>query len=61
MRDWVFDFLRNEFLKKMNISRNIIATISTIANMDAYTVICMILQKYGYAYVLKWVWWLALL
>lgn len=45
----------------MNVSKKIIATISTIANMDAYTVISMILQKYGYGYLLKWVFWLSLI
>jgi len=59
--DYVFDFLRNEFLKKINMSKNIIATISTIVNMDAYTVIGLILQKYGYGYLLKWVFWLSLI
>jgi len=59
--DYVFDFLRNEFLKKINMSKNIIATISTIVNMDSYTVIGLILQKYGYGYLLKWVFWLSLI
>ncbi len=59
--DYVFDLLRNEFLKKINMSKNIIATISTIVNMDAYTVIGLILQKYGYGYLLKWVFWLSLI
>jgi len=59
--DYIFELLRNEFLKKINVSKNIITIITTIVNMDIYTVIGLILQKYGYGYLLKWVFWLSLI
>jgi hypothetical protein len=59
--DYVFDFLRDEFLKKAGIPRRIIALVSTIANIDGFFVINLILEKYGYAYLLKWIWWLSLI
>jgi len=59
--DYVCDYLRDEFLKKTGIPRRIIALVSTIANIDGLFVINLILEKYGYAYLLKWIWWLSIL
>jgi hypothetical protein len=57
--NYIFDYLRDAFLKKIGIPMRIVSAINTVMNLDGYSVIRMILTHFGYLKFVSIVWWLA--
>jgi hypothetical protein len=61
--DYITDYFRHKILKfteqTLNISSKIILYIETIINLSAFDIIKIILQKYGFGYLLKYVFYLS--
>jgi len=55
------EYLRDEFMKKIGIPLRVITSINTVMNLDGYSVIRMILTKFGYAKFVSWVFWVSLI
>ena len=53
--DYIFDYLRNQFMKRMGISMRIISAINTVSNLSGWSILQMILTKFGYAKFVNWV------
>jgi hypothetical protein len=67
INDTIFDYITQYFRDKilnfteqtLNVSSKIILYIQTIINLTAYDIIKIILQKYGFGYLLKFVFYLS--
>jgi len=67
INDTIFDYITQYFRDKiinfteqtLNVSSKIILYIETIINLTAYDIIKIILQKYGFGYLLKFVFYLS--
>jgi len=67
LNDIIFDYITQYFRDKilnfteqtLNVSSKIILYIETIINLSAFDIIKIILQKYGFGYLLKYVFYLS--
>ena len=67
VNDIIFDYITQYFRYKilnftkqsLNVSSKIIVYIQTILNLSAFDIIKIILQKYGFGYLLKYVFYLS--
>jgi len=59
--DFIFDYLRTEFLKKLGIPLRIISAINTVANLSGWSIIQMVLEKFGYAKFINYVFWFSMI
>lgn len=59
--DWVLDYLMNQFMKRVGVPLRVITAINTVANLSSWSVIQMILSKFGYAKFMNWVFWVAVI
>lgn len=57
----ILDYFRDECLREFGMKKKYITTISTLINIDVYYIINLILKKYGFLYLLNWIWWISLL
>lgn len=57
----ILDYFRDECLREFGMKQKYITTISTLINIDVYYIINLILKKYGFLYLLNWIWWISLL
>ena len=46
-------------MKRVGVPLRIISAINTVANLSGWSVIQMILSKFGYAKFMNWVFWVA--
>jgi hypothetical protein len=58
--DFIFDYLRNEFIKRLGLPLRIVSAINTVANLNGWTLLQMLLAKYGYAKFMSWLFWVSL-
>jgi len=58
--DFILDYLRNQFLKRIGIPIRIITAINTVANLNGWTLLQMVLAKYGYAKFMSWLFWVSM-
>jgi hypothetical protein len=61
MHNYVFEYLRNLFYRKAHIPSAVASTIELLVNLDAITIIKMIIKQFGLNYLLKYVVVLSLL
>lgn len=54
-------YIRNIFYKKAHISSAVVSTIEFIVNLDALTIIKIIIKKYGMNYLLNYIFLIGLL
>ena len=59
--DYIIDYLRTEFLKKLGIPLRIVSAINTVANLSGWSVVQMVLAQFGYAKFVNWVFWFSML
>lgn len=59
--DFICDYLRNEFMKKIGLPVRIISAINTIMNLDGYSIIQLILAHFGFAKFVSWVFWVSII
>ena len=61
--DYIIQYFRDKILKfteqTLNVSSKIILYVETIINLSAIDIIKIILQKYGFGYLLKFVFYLS--
>jgi len=61
IQDYIFEYLKDKFLKYVNASKNIIYIVNTIVSLDGYMIIKMLLKHYGLSYLVNLIFWLSLL
>lgn len=61
IQDYIFEYLKDKFLKYVNASKNIIYIVNTIVSLDGYMIIKMLLKHYGLSYLANLIFWLSLL
>jgi hypothetical protein len=55
MQNHVFEYLRNLFYRKAHIPSAVVSTIELLVNLDAITIIQMIIKQFGLNYLMKYV------
>lgn len=61
IQDYIFEYLKNKFLKSLNVSNKIIKVINTVMSLDGFMILTLLLKKFGYAYLINWLFWLSLI
>jgi hypothetical protein len=61
IQDYIFEYLKDKFLKYINASKNIIYIVNTIVSLDGFMIIKMLLKHYSLTYLANWIFWLSLL
>jgi hypothetical protein len=61
IQDYIFDYLRDKFLNLINIPTKIIIIIDTVMNLSGWGIIQMILKKYGFGYLINYIFYLSIL
>lgn len=60
-KDYVINYMVDLFLRKTKMPVRVIVLVDTIINLSVYTIVEIILKRYGFLYLLKYVFWLSLL
>ena len=65
IQDYIFNYFRDKIKnfaqKTLNVSSKIIVTIETLINLTVFDIIKIIIKKYGFGYLLKYVFYLSML
>jgi hypothetical protein len=69
MKEKIYDYILNYFRDKiinfteqaLNVSTKIIVTIETLINLTVFDIIKIIIKKYGFGYLLKYVFYLSII
>jgi len=61
IQDFIFDYLRDKFLKKLNIQSNLVIIIETVMNLSGWNIVEIILKKYGFSYLVNYIFYLSLI
>jgi hypothetical protein len=61
IQDYIFDYLRDKFLNLINIPSKIVIVIDTILNLSGWSLIQMIMKKYGFGYLINYIFYLSLI
>jgi len=65
IEDYIFNYFRDKIKnfaeKTLNVSSKIIVTIETLINLTVFDIIKIIIKKYGFGYLLKYVFYLSIL
>ena len=59
--DYVYDTMRNKFMKYLRIPSSTITTINFIIELNIITIIELIIKKFGFSYLLKYIFLLSIL
>ena len=63
--DYIFNYFRDKIInftgKALNVSTKIIVTIETLINLTVFDIIKIIIKKYGFGYLLKYVFYLSII
>ena len=64
IQDYIFNYFRDKIKnfaeKTLNVSSKIIVTIETLINLTVFDIIKIIINKYGFGYLLKYVFYLSM-
>lgn len=64
IEDYIFNYFRDKIInftkETLNISSKIIVTIETLINLTVFDIIKIIINKYGFGYLLKYVFYLSM-
>lgn len=60
-KDFVMQYIVDSFLKRLGTPLKIIAVVDFVMNLSAYTVVELILNKYGLGYLVKYAFLISLL
>jgi hypothetical protein len=64
IQDYIFNYFRDKIINfsknTLNISSKIIITIETLIKLTVFDIIKIIINKYGFGYLLKYVFYLSL-
>ena len=65
IQDYIFNYFRDKIKnfaeKTLNVSSKLIVTIETLINLTVFDIIKIIINKYGFGYLLKYVFYLSML
>lgn len=65
IQDYIFNYFREKLInfskETLNISSKIIVTIETLINLTVFDIIKIIIKKYGFGYLLKYIFYLSML
>jgi hypothetical protein len=65
IQDYIFNYFRDKIKnfaeKTLNVSSKIIVIIETLINLTVFDIIKIIIKKYGFGYLLKYVFYLSML
>jgi hypothetical protein len=65
IQDYIFNYFRDKIInftkETLNISSKIIVTIETLINLTVFDIIKIIINKYGFGYLLKYIFYLSML
>ena len=65
IQDYIFNYFRDKIKnfaeKTLNVSSKIIVTIETLINLTVFDIIKIIINKYGFGYLLKYFFYLSML
>jgi len=61
VRDFILDYLRDEFLRRVGVNRSQLVVTTAVMNLDAFYFINLILNHYGVGHLVKMLWWITLL
>jgi hypothetical protein len=59
--DYVYDTLRNKFMKYLRLPSSTITTINFIIEFNIITIIELIIKRFGFSYLLKYIFLLSIL
>ena len=57
----IYDYLRDKFLQTLHIPVKVILVIDTLANLSGFTLLQMLLAKFGLQYLLNYLFWISLI
>lgn len=64
IQDYIFNYFRDKIInfaeQALNVSSKIIVTIETLIKLTAFDIIKIIVNKYGFGYLLKYVFYLSM-
>lgn len=64
IQDYIFNYFREKLInfskETLNISSKIIVTIETLINLTVFDIIKIIIKKYGFGYLLKYIFYLSM-
>jgi hypothetical protein len=60
IKNYIYDYFKNKVIEKMNISKSIVTIINTVTNLSVFTIIEIILKKYGFAYLMNYIFWISI-
>lgn len=64
IQDYIFNYFRDKIInfaeQALNISSKLIITIETLINLTVFDIIKIIIKKYGFGYLLKYVFYLSI-
>ena len=61
IQDYIFDYLRDKFLKLIDMPSKIVIIIDTVLNLSGWSLIQMIMKKYGFSYLINYIFYLSLI
>ena len=65
IQDYIFNYFREKLInfskETLNVSSKLIVTIETLINLTVFDIIKIIINKYGFGYLLKYFFYLSML
>ena len=65
IQDSIFNYFREKIInfakETLNVSSKLIVTIETLINLTVFDIIKIIIKKYGFGYLLKYIFYLSML
>ena len=65
IQDYIFNYFREKLInfaeKTLNVSSKLIITIETLIKLTVFDIIKIIIKKYGFGYLLKYIFYLSML
>lgn len=65
IQDYIFNYFREKLInfskETLNVSSKLIVTIETLINLTVFDIIKIIIKKYGFGYLLKYIFYLSML